>query len=42
MEAEKHLSNKRVYQEVSNSENILPKLAEMRIGVTLQKNNFNI
>ena len=29
MEAEKHLSNKRVYQEVSNSENILPKLAEM-------------
>ena len=29
MEAEKHLSDKRVYQEVSNSENILRKLAEM-------------
>ena len=29
MEAEKQLSDKKVYQEVSNSENILSKLAEM-------------
>ena len=29
MEAEKQLSNKNVYQEVSTSENILSKLAEM-------------
>ena len=28
-EAEKHLSDKKVYREVSNSENILAKLAEM-------------
>ena len=50
MEAEKHRSNKRVYQEVSNSENILPKLAEMSNKVFssskkrdyITKNNFNI
>ena len=29
MEAEKQLSDKKVYQEVSNSENILSELAEM-------------
>ena len=29
MEAEKQLSNKKVYQEVRNSENILSKLAEI-------------
>ena len=29
MEAEKQLSDNKVYQEVSNSVNILPKLAEM-------------
>ena len=31
MEAEKQLSDKKVYREVSNSENILSKLAEMSI-----------
>ena len=50
MEAEKQLSDKKVYQEVSNSKKILFKLAEMsnkmfsslKKRVTLQKNNFNI
>ena len=50
MEAEKQLNDKNVYQEVSNSENILSKLAEMsnrmfsnlKKGVILLKNNLNI
>ena len=50
MEAEKQLNDKKVYQEVSNSENILSKLAEMsnrmfsnlKKGVILLKNNLNI
>ena len=51
MEAEKQLSDKKVYQEVSNGENILSKLAEMsnkmfsslkNSGVILLKNNLNI
>ena len=49
MEAEKQLNDKNVYQEVSNSENILSKLAEMsnrmfsnlKKGVILLKNNLN-
>ena len=50
MEAEKQLNDKKVYQEVSNSENSLSKLAEMsnrmfsnlKKGVILLKNNLNI
>ena len=50
MEAEKQLNDKKVYQEVSNSENILSKLAEMsnrmfsnlKKRVILLKNNLNI
>ena len=50
METEKQLSDKKVYQEVSNSANILSKLAEMsnkmfsnlKRGVILLKNNLNI
>ena len=49
MTAEKQLSDNKVYQEVTNSENILPKqkwvttcLATWRIGVVWLKNNLNI
>ena len=49
MIAEKQLSDNKVYQEVTNSDNILPKqkwvtrcLATWRIGVVLLKNNSNI
>ena len=42
MEAEKQLSDKKVYQEVSNSENILSKLAEMsnKIFSNLKKKDY--
>ena len=49
MTAEKQVSDNKVYQEVTNSENILPKqkwvttcLATWRIGVVWLKNNLNI
>ena len=42
MEAEKQLSDKKVYQEVSNGENILSKLAEMskKIFINLKKRGY--
>ena len=42
MEVEKQLSDKKVYQEVSNGENILSKLAEMskKIFINLKKRGY--
>ena len=42
MEAEKHLSDTKVYREVSNSENILSKLAEMnnKMFSSLKKRDY--